>query len=129
MLQTTLMRQLIFFLLAASVMPRIAYALKMYPYDDKRKAFPIRNESCSFGLPLTAESPWRIGQSRIVDRDSETLWRRVSKDFYYINGAYSPQTYAVIYGTLVKGYDGEGDSPDFWLTTPSIDLQWGEGCG
>ena len=53
----------------------------------------------------------------------------MSKEFYYINGAYSPQTYAVIYGTLVKGYDGEGDSPDFWLTTPSIDLQWGEGCG
>jgi len=29
----------------------------------------------------------------------------MSKDFYYINGAYSPQTYAVIYGTLVKGRD------------------------
>ena len=107
----------------------MVYALKMYPYDDKRKAFPIQNGSCSFGLPLTAESPWRIGQSWIVDYDSETLWRRMSKEFYYINGAYSPQTYAVIYGTLVKGYDGEGDSPDFWLTTPSIDLQWGEGCG
>ena len=54
-------RKLTFVVVAAVMLPRMVYALKLYPYDDKRKAFPVRNGACSFGLPLTADEPWRIG--------------------------------------------------------------------
>ena len=81
-------RQLVCMLLAAFVLP--GYAVKMYPGDDKRKAFPLPFGSGSASLPLTAEEPWRIGNSSIIDRDGETLWKRRAADFYELSNAFAP---------------------------------------
>ena len=100
------------------------------PNYDKRKAFPLLNGVGSITMNIVCGSRYELVDSRIEDMNGRSLWHRDTKSRYYLAGAYAPEEYVRVAGTI-RPVCGSGVSVlyDFKLTSPAIDIRWESSVG
>lgn len=121
-------------LAALGEVAKIGHTVEVSPNKAKNKAFRMTEGSAACDLYLTPKSPWTIRDSKIVESDDRTLWKRLNKAHYFILPYdFGGHEYVKIEGDLYKQGNGKGpgkpDLPWFSVTVPKVDLQWDEKHG
>ena len=111
------------------------YDVDVRPYERERRAIPITGTE-RYNAHLTIhpdpDCGWVLADSRIIDQDS-TLWtgpepKTPNEHVYHLCDAFSSQEYVFIKGSLTREGVGTGGgravNPPFWVTVPSVDLDW-----